>query len=401
MAALKRSTMRLAGATPFSFVLADFNHDKILDVAVANYATNTVSLLQGKANGSFLPPSTLAVGYRPSSIAHGDFNNDGLVDLAVANYGGGSVTILQGNGTGNFSRKTDLFIGSGPFAITANDFNQDKNIDLAVTKSKTDKISILLGKGNGYFYPERQLAAGISPRAIESADFDEDGTIDIAATNSSSATLSVLPGTGDGNFSAREIYPVGNSPASVAAGDVDGDQRLDLAVANQIDGNVSLLYGEVPAGQAVTDPVVRPTPTQPSTDTTAPSTDIAAIEQSVFQQINAYRASQGLPALTLNATIISEQARIHSQNMASGIVPFGHTGFETRIQTIAQTIPYRSAAENVAANQGYSDPASTAVTGWLNSPGHLANIVGNYQLTGIGVAKSSTGQIYFTQIFLN
>jgi uncharacterized protein YkwD len=87
--------------------------------------------------------------------------------------------------------------------------------------------------------------------------------------------------------------------------------------------------------------------------------------------------------------------------MASGTVAFGHTGFETRIQTIAQTISYRSVSENVAANKGYSDPAATAVAGWLNSPGHHANIVGNYRLTGIGVAKSSTGQIYFTQIFWN
>jgi uncharacterized protein YkwD len=87
--------------------------------------------------------------------------------------------------------------------------------------------------------------------------------------------------------------------------------------------------------------------------------------------------------------------------MASGAVAFGHTGFQTRIQTLAQTISFNSAAENVAANWGSSDPAATAVSGWLNSAGHLANIAGNYRLTGIGVAKSSSGQVYLTQIFLN
>lgn len=123
----------------------------------------------------------------------------------------------------------------------------------------------------------------------------------------------------------------------------------------------------------------------------------AAIEASVFQQINQYRASVRLPALTRNAAIDS-QARTHSQNMASGKVPFGHNGFQQRVQAIA--IPYSAVAENVAYNQGSSDPATKAVQSWLNSPGHLANIKGNYNLSGIGVASNSQGKIYFTQIFL-
>lgn len=129
----------------------------------------------------------------------------------------------------------------------------------------------------------------------------------------------------------------------------------------------------------------------------ASSINTATLEQSVFNQINNYRATQGLPALTRNAAI-DNQARIHSQNMANGTVPFGHTGFPERVKAIG--IPYRAAGENVAYNQGYSDPATIAVQGWLKSPGHLANIRGNYDKTGIGVAKNSRGEIYFTQIFL-
>ncbi|MBD2388379.1 CAP domain-containing protein [Cylindrospermum sp. FACHB-282] len=123
----------------------------------------------------------------------------------------------------------------------------------------------------------------------------------------------------------------------------------------------------------------------------------AAIEASVFEQINQYRASQGLAALTRNSAI-DTQARTHSKNMASGQVPFGHNGFQQRVQ--ATGISYSAAAENVAYNQGVSDPATAAVQGWLKSSGHLANIKGNYNLTGIGVASNSQGRIYFTQIFL-
>lgn len=131
-----------------------------------------------------------------------------------------------------------------------------------------------------------------------------------------------------------------------------------------------------------------------STTTTFKTTEL---EKSVFEQINRYRASKGLSKLTLNANI-SKQARIHSKNMANGKVPFSHKGFERRVNSIP--INYRSASENVAFNQNYSDPANQAVIGWIDSPGHLKNLKGKYNLTGVGVATNSEGEVYLTQIFL-
>lgn len=135
----------------------------------------------------------------------------------------------------------------------------------------------------------------------------------------------------------------------------------------------------------------------PSTQPTTSSINTTAVEASVFEQINKFRASQSLPALTRNPAI-DDQARIHSQNMANGKVPFGHNGFSQRI--VATGIPYQAAAENVAMNRGYTDPATKAVQGWLASSGHLNNIRGNYNLTGVGVATNSKGEVYLTQIFI-
>jgi uncharacterized protein YkwD len=54
-------------------------------------------------------------------------------------------------------------------------------------------------------------------------------------------------------------------------------------------------------------------------------------------------------------------------------------------------------AENVA----YGNiTAKEVVDNWLKSPGHRRNIEGKYTITGIGVAKSSDGTIFFTQIFV-
>lgn len=129
------------------------------------------------------------------------------------------------------------------------------------------------------------------------------------------------------------------------------------------------------------------------------NTSLASVEQAIYNQVNQYRKQRGLSALSLDERI-SEKARIHSQNMASGAVPFSHNGFAQRIQEIAKVIPYRSAAENVAYNQGYANPATQAVQGWLNSSGHRQNIEGSYNLTGIGVARNDKGEYYFTQIFI-
>lgn len=147
-------------------------------------------------------------------------------------------------------------------------------------------------------------------------------------------------------------------------------------------------------------------PTKPAT-TTAPTSaskpltaaEFAALEQSVHEQVNQYRASQNLPPLKLDPRI-SEVCRQHSQGMASEGVPFGHEGFEQRANAIEKSIAYRSVAENVAYNFGYSNPGKQAVEGWIKSPGHQKNMVGNFDLTGVGIVKNAKGEYYFTQIFV-
>lgn len=128
----------------------------------------------------------------------------------------------------------------------------------------------------------------------------------------------------------------------------------------------------------------------------APSS-LADLETAVNRQVNQYRASKKLPPLSVDPRI-TQQARIHSQNMASGKVRFSHDGFEGRAKSIA--IPYQSVAENVAYNMGFSDPVRNAVEGWIKSDGHRKNMEGQFNLTGIGIAKNTKGEYYFTQLFV-
>jgi len=120
------------------------------------------------------------------------------------------------------------------------------------------------------------------------------------------------------------------------------------------------------------------------------------MERRVFDMVNAERTNAGLDALIWNDDIAAE-ARGHSRDMADGTVPFGHDGFSDRFHRISQIIPAWAGGENVA----YAPDEDLAVSMWMDSPGHKANILGNYDYTGVGVAWSeSLGVYYFTQDFI-
>lgn len=153
------------------------------------------------------------------------------------------------------------------------------------------------------------------------------------------------------------------------------------------------------SSSTVFNPTDFSSPSSSSTDSGS-SDSTVSLKAAVYDQINKYRASRGLSPLSLDSRI-SEQAQTHSQNMANGAVPFGHDGSEQRVRAISKAIPYEAASENVASNQGYTDPVTQAVQGWIKSEGHRRNIEGQYNLTGIGIALNANGEYYFTQIFVN
>src|SRR5437867_3025713 len=90
-----------AGSGPNSVVARDFNADGKVDLVVADYGPSTqrattVSVLLGNGDGTFQPPLSFEAGASPAFVVEGDFNFDGVLDLAVANYDGNTVSVLIG-----------------------------------------------------------------------------------------------------------------------------------------------------------------------------------------------------------------------------------------------------------------------------------------------------------------
>ncbi len=120
------------------------------------------------------------------------------------------------------------------------------------------------------------------------------------------------------------------------------------------------------------------------------------MEGQILKIINEHRRSIDLGDLVYNKAVYNE-AKQHSISMASGETPFSHDGFDERFERLVKVIGANSMSENVALGQ---TTAQDVVDSWLGSKGHKENIEGNFNLTGIGIARGNDGDLYFTQIFL-
>ncbi|HEX8493724.1 MAG TPA: CAP domain-containing protein [Pyrinomonadaceae bacterium] len=126
-------------------------------------------------------------------------------------------------------------------------------------------------------------------------------------------------------------------------------------------------------------------------------------ERRAFDLVNAERRARGESALVWDAEL-TRMARLHSEKMARQKF-FSHTGPDgqgLRERSRANGITgFKSLAENLAYNRGFSDAATSAVVGWMRSAGHRDNILNEeFTRTGIGVARSEDGRVYFTQVFV-
>lgn len=123
-----------------------------------------------------------------------------------------------------------------------------------------------------------------------------------------------------------------------------------------------------------------------------------AFETKVLTIVNSERKKAGRHALKKNKDL-TKTARLKSDDMLS-LHYFSHTSptygspFEMMMQF---HIDYSLAGENIAL--GYSTPADV-MEGWMNSPGHKANIL-NSGFTQIGIGYSNdTNRPYWTQQFI-
>ena len=237
------NTQLTAGSVPYLMTQGDFNGDGKMDLAVANWESNSVSVFLSNGDGTFQAAENIATTARPFSVTVGDFNGDGKLDLAVGFESNVGVSIFLGNGDGTFQAPISTAAAPGSsYALVAGDFNKDGKLDLAVAGYFESTVYVLLGNGDGSFQPAVAYPVTGDPLHIYTADLNGDGNLDLVAGSYFGSDVSVLLGVGDGTFQAAQEYTAGTNAADVAIGDFNGDGKLDL-MASSGDNNIYFLAG--------------------------------------------------------------------------------------------------------------------------------------------------------------
>ncbi len=260
-----------AGAQPGFIAVADFNNDGVADLAVANAnignasGKNIVTVYLGAGNGTFTGLTNLTVGNRARGIAVADYDGDGRLDLAIANFTTDSLTIYLQNASGtDFHGAADVTFPSGtnPWSILTTDFNGDGKADLIVTAFTTGYVYTFTGNGNGTFSagPGSPFAASASAAGLAVGDFDGNGTVDIISGSLTSSGLNILLGGSNVTKTATGVAMTAVSGAS-STGSAYGAAVSLSAVASppglsgtitfydgvQILGTASASSGSIPA----------------------------------------------------------------------------------------------------------------------------------------------------------
>ncbi len=164
------------------------NGDGKLDLVVADGIGATVSVLMNSGMGTFgakvdyVVADGVPTGFAPRSVALGDVNGDGRPDIAVANYDSNTLSVLVNSGTGTFAPKVD-YATESPSSVAVGDMDGDGKVDLVVANQGSATASVLVNSGTGTFATPVYYPTGRGPLAGAVGDVDGDGKLDLVVSN--------------------------------------------------------------------------------------------------------------------------------------------------------------------------------------------------------------------------
>ena len=198
------------GLYAISIAIADLDGDSKPDLAVANRLSDNISVLRNTAtsgsitSGSFTSAVSFGTGSEPYSVAIGDLDGDGRQDIAVANFASNAVSVLRNTSTsgsigpGSFDSRYDFETGLEGYSIAIGDLNGDGKPDLAEANGYSSGVSILRNTAtpgiiDAYsFAPKVDFFTSAFPVAVALGDLDGDSKPDVAVVNQNPGFVSVL-----------------------------------------------------------------------------------------------------------------------------------------------------------------------------------------------------------------
>jgi hypothetical protein len=237
-----------AGEHPVDLAMADLDEDGAEDLAVANHATDYVTLLFGLPGGGFENRASsrleVDVSPHPHAVRLRDIDGDGHIDLLVDDRDAEAIRLYRGLGDGGFGTSSQIFVGGDPYrGMLLMDINGDGELDMVTPNP--GYASVLVGDGQGGFTQNAVLRPGFNPFSVAAADFNGDGLVDVAAgSGEGGGAVAFWFRDDEGRFQPGGQYEAAAGPTRLAATDFTGDGRAEVVVTSYIGGEVAVLAGD-------------------------------------------------------------------------------------------------------------------------------------------------------------
>lgn len=233
-AAVDRATSTLDQGV---LALADTNRDGFLDALGASPASTGVQTYRGDGVDFIAGAGgdVTAVAGAPLSVLLADFNHDGILDLATIRPDR-ALLVYPGLGTYAFGAavtvNADASLGTIA-GVVAGDLDGDGALDLIVLSSTVNLIEVIKGDGAGGFVSQGTRSARPAAEAAL-VDLDRDGDLDLVIANPSGAVVAIeltTPGTFTFAPPASVNLSSGQAVSGLALGDFDRNGRIDAILS--------------------------------------------------------------------------------------------------------------------------------------------------------------------------
>ena len=324
--------------------------------------TDTLAVRRGNQyhirNSHTSGPADIVIHYGDTNdvVLVGDWNGDGTDTLAVRR--GNQYHIKNSISSGTADQV--VHYGDTYDTVLVGDWDGNRTDTLAVRRGGAYFIKNSMTSG----FADVVVHYGDTNDTVLVGDWNGDRTDTLAVRRNATYYLknSISSGTADA------VIPYGDTTDTTLVGDWNGDGTDTLGV------------------RRTTVPAVDKAPVLPTTSGNAGA-------RALFESVNAARAEHGKAPL-LYDTSIEAVAYDWSVVMSS-------IGMEHNPSFSSQMRPgWKRVGENVAwASRGWPNYAQLFHTNWMNSPGHRANILGDYTHIGIGYFVAPDGGVWATQNF--
>jgi len=335
--------------------VGDWNRDGRDTLAVRRGATYHFSnrLAGGDAD------RVVTYGRSGDTVLMGDWNGDGVDTPAVRR---GSVYHIKNSLRGGDADRV-INYGRADDEVVVGDWDGDGRDTLGVRRGSVYHLKNSISGGDA----DAVVNYGRSDDEVLVGDWDGDGRTTLGIRRGSTVHIknSIAGGSAD------RVMTYGRSEDAVLVGDWDGNGTETIGLRTDRPGEVA------------------PPPAQGG---------LTAFDARTVELINAERERAGVPPVRAWSELRDGALR-HSRWMAR-TGEFEHASQQT-MRNDARAAGCVASAENIFwGTRHYADDPAAVMRGYMNSPGHRANILDpDNRFVAIGTVQADNGNIYNTQRF--